>query len=703
VPRDNDHFPPSILVHGPSSKTLTRLESKADLPSPHHLPDDRKQVMRFIVRLGLAIAAGLVTIVVNTLPPTERIDLNATDHIRRLVGRSTPSKNVVVIAIDEASYTELGVGFDKPWPRALHAKLLRRLKELGARSVAFDILFTGPGADPAVDQELIEAFRGTNSIIGVEAIRKTVAKQGGGIVIEEIDQPYDEFRKVTTQALVNLNMNTKDGFIRTFPFPTSDQTKRFPFLAFAAAGAPSVPEMRKPAPRDMIKYYGSARENSRIVSYWEMFERMAPAEEASFKDAVVFVGLLLRADTGVAQKDSYLSPFGGEMIFGVEVHATIAGNLLEQSWIRRPSRALELMAVGIVGGVVTFIGLSYSPIILASAVGTLVTGWVIASLVSVGSNFFMAGAATVLILLPLGVLVSAMVSYVGARRSEEALRSAFSLYVSPDMVPKLEGGESALKLGGEKLWLTAVFTDIADFTTITEEMPAEKTSDMLNAYFTEVMDVVFANQGTLLKFIGDAVFAIWGAPVKIANHAEMGIKTAMAIQKGVEKFNSSQRYPPLITRVGVHTGPMLVGNLGSKKRFDYTAIGDAVNLASRIEGLNKYFGTTILLSEATRKDAGGFAGAVLVATVRVKGRREPVSLYSIFDPPLAPEVVSDWKLALELFAKVRPDEAIAVFERVSVTEPRLAASSALYIERSRTHREITPHQGWDGELDFDVK
>jgi adenylate cyclase len=659
--------------------------------------------MRFLVRLGVAIVAALVTIGINTMPPPERIDLNVTDHIRRLVGRSTPSKNVVVIAIDEASYTELGVGFDKPWPRALHAKLLRRLKELGARSVAFDILFTGPGADPAVDQELIEAFRGTNSIIGVEAIKKTVAKQGGGIVVEEIDQPYDEFRKVTTQALVNLDMNTKDGFIRTFPFPTSDQTKRFPFLAYAAAGVPSTPGMRTPARRDLIKYYGSARENARIVSYWEMFEKLAPAEEASFKDAVVFVGLLLRADTGVAQKDSYLSPFGGEMVFGVEVHATIAGNLLEQSWIHRPSRSLELVTVGLLGGVATFIGLSFSPIILASVVGALAIAWLVLSIVSISGNFFVVGASTVLIVLPLGVLVSAMVSYVGARRSEEALRSAFSLYVSPDMVPKLEGGDSALKLGGEKLWLTAVFTDIADFTTITEEMPAEKTSEMLNDYFTEVMDVVFANQGTLLKFIGDAVFAIWGAPVKIAYHAEMGIKTAMAIQKGVEKFNSSQRYPPLITRVGVHTGPMLVGNLGSKKRFDYTAIGDAVNLASRIEGLNKYFGTTILISEATRKDAGGFAGAVLVGTVRVKGRREPVSLYSVFDPPLASQVLLDWRNALDLFAKVKPDQAISLFERVSEQEPRLKVACSLYIDKSCTHCQAPPPQGWAGELDFDVK
>jgi adenylate cyclase len=659
--------------------------------------------MRLWVRLLLAASAAILTAIISTLSFYEGIDFSVSDQFLRLNGKSTPPPNVVVIAIDEPSYRELGVGFDKPWPRALHAKLLRRLKELGVKSVAFDVLFTGPGADPAIDKELADAMAGIHTIIGVEAVKKTIAKQGGGIVVEELDQPYDEFRRVTTQALVNLDLNTRDGFIRTFPFPTSDQTKRFPFLAYANAGVPSNPAMHKPLPRDLIKYYGSARENARIVSYWEMFEKMAPQEEATFKDTVVFVGLLLRTDTGVAQKDAYLSPFGGDMIFGVEVHATIAGNLLEQSWITRPSRMLEAGLASLLTGAVTFVALTFSPVTLAIVVGSLVAGWSLASFMLIGHGLFLAGAATVLILLPLILLVSAVVSYVSARRSEEALRSAFSLYVSPDMVPKLQQEDNALKLGGEKLWLTAVFTDIADFTSITEEMPAERTSEMLNAYFTEVMDVVFANQGTLLKFIGDAIFAIWGAPIKLSNHAEMGIRTALAIQKGVEKFNASQRFPPLHTRVGVHTGPMLVGNLGSKKRFDYTAIGDSVNLASRIEGLNKYFGTSVLFSEATRKDAGGFAGAVLIASVRVKGRREAVSLYSLFDPPLAPGVLTTWNQALQLFSKVNFDASRAAFNEVREQEQRLAVAVDLYVEHIEGYLIAPPPQGWDGELDFTVK
>src|SRR6185295_10317029 len=168
----------------------------------------------------------------------------------------------------------------------------------------------------------------------------------------------------------------------------------------------------------------------------------------------------------------------------------------------------------------------------------------------------------------------------------------FNFYLSPEMIAKIVADPSSLNLGGEEIVATALFTDVKGFTTIAESMPAPETAGLLNAYFSRITAYIFDQGGTLIKFIGDAVFAIWGAPLRMEDHALKACEAALSIAEG----QARERF---ITRIGVHTGSMLVGNLGSEQRFDYTAIGDAVNFAARLEGLNKHFGTRALVSGAT--------------------------------------------------------------------------------------------------------
>jgi adenylate cyclase len=657
--------------------------------------------MKLATKSVVSVAVGVLTLLLATVTPLfDDLEFRVSDLWLQIRGRQAPPPGVVVVAIDEASYRELGVQYGPPWPRLLHAKLLERLKSLGAKRVAFDVLFIGPGADPKADEALTAALAGVPSVIGAEASMRFIQNQGGGYMIEELERPYDPFRKVATEALIGLR--ERKGIIRNFPLPRSDQERKLPFLAQAAAGMVNSQDSSLPGPYDLIRYYGPGR-SLPIFSFWEILSDDAPLPKEQFKDATVFVGLLLRSDTGGSQKDSYVSPFGPPMIFGLEVHATIFSNYAQKSWISRPSPAVERSAQAFIAALAAFVALSLSPVAFAIFTTSLVVVWAGAAFYLIGAGFFLAGAPTVLILVPIILLCSAFHSYLSARRAEESLRSAFSLYVSPEMVPKLQSEGGALKLGGEKLWVTALFTDILDFTSISEDMPAEKTSEMLNAYFTEVVEVVFKNQGTLLKFIGDAIFAIWGAPIKLSNHAELAIQAARDIQAAVERFNAAQRFPRLTTRVGVHTGPMLVGNLGSQKRFDYTAIGDAVNLASRIEGLNKYFGTTILFSEATRKDAGGFSGAVHMGQVRVKGRKEAVSLYSVFDPPLDPAVLAEWNKAVNVFSGGKVTESASLFESIALKDRRLETAAQLYRDEVTSLTKEPLPQGWAGELNFEVK
>jgi adenylate cyclase len=634
---------------------------------------------------------------------SEDLDLRFSDIVMRMRPRESPPPGVVVVAIDEASYRELQLPFGPAWPRHLHAKLLEQLKTLGAKRVAFDVLFVGAGPKPESDKALAEALGKVPSVLAVESTVRHISDQGGGYTLEEIERPYEPFRKVATEALIGQRDDR--GVIRSFPVARSEQEASYPFMYQAAASSDptnSNAAARGPGPRDLIRYYGPGR-TIPIISYWEVLQGNLPGLEQKIKNSIVFVGLLLRSGTGGAQKDSYYSPFEGPMVYGVEVHATLTANLLTNRWIWRPPRALELAAQGLLIAGVTFSSLALSPLVVALVVLACIASWLTWAFVALGIGVFPSGAVCLLIALPLIVVCSSVYAYVVARKAGDNLRSAFSLYVSPDMVPKLLAEGDALKLGGEKLWLTAMFTDIADFTSITEEMPAEKTSEMLNAYFTEVMDVIFNNQGTLIKFIGDAVFAIWGAPVRVPNHSALAIQTAAAIQREVDRFNGTGRYPKLATRIGIHTGPMLVGNLGSKKRFDYTAIGDSVNLASRIEGLNKYLGTDILLTEATLRDAGGFSQAVEVATVRVKGRSESVKLFSLFEPPLSSSILEQWKGALSDFSAARFSQARERFAAVAKQEARLVVASALYSDECDNFIGKTVEQGWNGALRFDAK
>lgn len=651
-------------------------------------------------RLIIALVLGTLVTLISGTATVRDVEVKAGDIWFRLRGNRPPPEDIVIVAIDELSYVDLKVPLNQPWPRSLHAKLLERLATYQVKQVVFDILFLDPGPDPAADEALANAVGKLRTVLGAESALLHMTGPNGGYSIEELLRPYEPFRtKGASEALVALPDDS--GTIRRFLATKTERTKGLPSLAEAAAGIDVNDSRPRPGPRDLINYYGPPR-SIPILSYYQVLQEDSPMAANLLKGKTVMVGLLLRTETGPAQKDLFVSPFKGRL-FGVEVHATAALNLVDNSWISRPEAAWEALGQGIGTAVFALLALTFSPVILTVCAIGAVLIWIFASYFLWISGFFLTGAFFAFVVLPFLVLGSSIYYYLVARKSEQTIRSAFELYVSPEMVPKLGNQNQDLKLGGEKLWVTALFTDIKDFTTIAENMPAEKTSEMLNAYFTEVMDVIFLNQGTLLKFIGDAVFALWGAPLKVANHAELAIRTALAIQAEVDRFNSSGRFPPLHTRIGIHTGPMLVGNLGSKRRFDYTAIGDSVNLASRTEGLNKYLGTKILFSEATKRDSAGSIYAVPMAAARVRGKREAVHLFTAFEPAIAPDALEKWLAALEHFRQRRFDQATSLFVEIPKTDERMAGPCAFYLAQCATLKDAKLEPAWSGEIDFEGK
>jgi adenylate cyclase len=417
---------------------------------------------------------------------------------------------------------------------------------------------------------------------------------------------------------------------------------------------------------------------------------------------------------GPTQKDTFASPFwrrsnrqGGfaferSRVFGVEVHATAAANLINQEWIRRADFGTEIFWLCLVVLSIAFVVSLLGPLYGCMSLVFLFVIWGFVAYELFLRRFFLPGVVSVIVLAVHYIFIL-VIYYLSSYRSQKNAIRALSMYVSPIVARKAVQNPKVLELGGKLTHATALFTDIADFTSISETMSAEAVSRMLNEYFTSVMEVVQKNSGTLNKFIGDAIFAIWGAPLEMEDHADKAVHTALAIERGVREFNALKRYPVLHTRIGVHTGDMIVGNLGTKSRLDFTAIGDSVNLASRLEGINKYFGTTIMISSTAVSEISTPFPLTRMGTVAVKGKEETISVYTIFDPPLSRAVEAGWREAQMEFQCRSWENAKTVFLKIASLEPRLEVATMLYLDNIKFYKEHPPLEKWNGAIIFGAK
>lgn len=658
---------------------------------------------RWLVAALVALVVSILHLQVFTSSIGERVEPWSLDLWFNLRGIDAPPPDVVLVSMDEASYRVLNIPIDRAWPRSLHAQLLNRLADLGAKRVAMDILFLGESSDPEADKALAAAMKRLPVVIGTEAITKEMGVGGGRYAVEEVLEPHAPFRE-SAEKVALVKMVEEFGYIRRFHLPRSMITKDIPTLYEAAAGfAARDPSL--PGERDLLWYYGPPNTTIPAIAYHQALNPDGGLPKDFFKNKIVFVGLNFFTEVGPAQKDSFRTPFDTvRTMFGVEILATATANLISHKWIHRASKFVEGLLLFIITFGLSFAVFSVRPQWAATIVGSVIVLWVLVAYFASTAGLFIPGVLLVFMVLPITLLGSTLVYYLVTYRSQQQVEKAFQYYLSPEMAKEMRSNPNALGLGGESIFGTAVFTDIAGFTEITEKMSAADVSRMLNAYFTEVMNEIFENKGTLIKFIGDAVFAIWGAPIKVSDHAKLACKSALAIHRGVERFNASKRFPPLHTRIGVNTGSMLVGNLGSERRFDYTAIGDPVNLASRVEGINKYFGTSILITDSTKRELGsGEFQTFTLGIIRVSGKKERIGLSVLLEKGYSSEVQDEWEQALKAFKQRKWNEAEVGFEKAAEKEPALRKAATLYLTEINYHREHPPGEDWEGEVEFKSK
>lgn len=601
---------------------------------------------------------------------------------------------ITIVGIDEASFAQINKRW--PWSRDLHARVVDRLHAAGAAVIAFDMIFA-EASEPEQDRAFAAAVgRAGNVVMAADHAYQETSLLRQWIRVD----PLPELR--AAGAMPGLATVTLDADAVVRRLPDSDDIFWRRVIQTLIKARPGILETEPGAPAGAyIRHLGPAH-TFPYVSYYQVLQGDQSLPPDFFQDQIVLIGRDVRAspEAGAAQADMFATPFlGGSKLLtpGVEIHATIIENLLAGQAIA-PAGNREILVLLTVALLFALPALLRWHPVWGGAWFLAVGGMVAATsfLLFERSHFWLPAGSTLAALATL-YLSTAVLSYLGERRRGQEIKGAFAKYVSAQVVEQMIAHPERLRLGGERRELTLLFSDLAGFTSISEKLPPDGVAKVINAYLTEMTRVILAEGGTVDKFIGDAVMAFWGAPLDDADHARHAVRAAIAMQDAMDGLQAEYRAMGLANiglRIGVNSGPAIVGNMGSEDRFDYTALGDAVNLASRLEGVNKMYGTRILLSETTALELGGALSLREIDRVRVKGKEEPVNIFTPCDDARLIELCAE---GLALYRSQDWSAAEIAWKAVLAHSPA-DGPATVFLERVAHFRAEPPGAGWDGSV-----
>ncbi len=403
-------------------------------------------------------------------------------------------------------------------------------------------------------------------------------------------------------------------------------------------------------------------------------------------------------------KDLKATPFN-PIFMGAKVHATIIENILTGDFIGRPDWApgAEVCITLLFGLLITFLIIQVRPWIIVAVLICLVYLVFNLSLYFYGEQQIFLSPLFPLMVLFLNFSILSLQRFYYSEKDRTFLKKAFSNYVSNDLISEIVKNPGRLKLGGDVQSISVLFCDLANFTNISESRTPNEIVQIMSQYFEDMTGFVFDTKGTLIEYVGDELMALFGAPLYHDNHAIHACETALAMQKYLSglKNRSDSRLPPLSARVGVNTGNMLVGNLGSKYRFRYTAMGDNVNLGSRLEGLNKIYGTKIIIGQNTAKMVKDHFRLRLLGLIRVKGRVTPEMVYELigykndFINENHGKALECYETGYQHYLNQEWDDAIALFKNGLEFRPD-DLSFTVMIQRCGMYKRIPHMEDFDG-------
>ena len=549
----------------------------------------------------LAAALGFVVLRYIAAEPLARLSYDLPFAWRPTLRTS----EVVLVYLDDDSAKKLNQPLGDVWNRALHTQLLDRLTRDAARLVLYDIVFDAPAPEPEADDALAAAMQRNGRVVLGAALDSdeshgAIAQQR--IAQERIVPPTRLLRKAAAGwGLLTFKPIDADYAVRRLFTGTAD----VPTATWKAAElleAKPLVDSRLGKTDRWVNYYGPPN----TFAFVNFAQALAPegVPNEFFRDRVVLVGGRAVLGTVGLGKDEFATPYsasGHGLSPGLEIHANILLNLLRGDWLTRLSPPTEMFLVVVFGLLLGLLALM-RPLfatLVAIAAALAVTCLVLWGVWNhrVWCNWLVPVAVQI----PVALLWSLGSQYYLEARRRKELRRAFSFYLSPEMAEKISNSDFDLTPGGKKVEATVMFTDLEGFTTLSEDLDPAEVSRTLIEYFERTTRCILEKKGTIIKYVGDAVMAGWGAPIEQPRHALLAAEAACSLRCLAEMELRGHR---LRTRIGLNTGMVLAGNLGSSYRFDYTMIGDTTNFASRLEALNKYLGTQLLISAATRLQLG---------------------------------------------------------------------------------------------------
>ncbi|WP_300055330.1 CHASE2 domain-containing protein [uncultured Roseobacter sp.] len=471
--------------------------------------------------------------------------------------------------------------------------------------------------------------------------------------------------------------------------------------------------------------YLTASSQSRYVSATDLLNDRLPQDR-------LLGHLLLVGTSAIGLEDFRATPLGVPMA-GVEIHAQVLENIMSESLLIRPNYtiAIELLTTGILCLLVVVFAPSLAARTMIASSLVLMTGYGAISYYLFHGQRILLDPSFPILATALAIILISTVNYLREERQRREIRSAFGQYVSPDLVDQLSENQSQLTLGGESRQLTLLFSDVRGFTAIAEDFreDPEALTRLMNQFLTILSNAIMEHKGTIDKFMGDAVMAFWNAPLRHDDHAHAACRAALQMIAEVEQFNHArlraqkrkrvgQRGQASDTRkpwvkvhrlnvgIGINTGQCVVGNMGSKTRFDYTALGDPVNVASRLEGQSRYYGAAIILGYATAEEVKDHFALIELDRVRVVGKEVPETIFALLgdislrndarfrqatlcnSEMLAAYRAQNWDRAETLLSKLR--------ESVDALDLALDDYLDLYARRLLELRRIPPPDNWDG-------